>query len=326
MQYREFRGQSEEKIVRQICQGQLRKEERKRGVMALVARHHDDVVRGLQRKNRPSDPEWRRASENLGYDGVPTLQVVEYLLHEPQRGEYAGTPRICTYLDSPKSFGGWISTRLFGLARKLQNQIKKEKESLQKSTEPSTSEGPTLSGSSSSFSPAEAIAEDYEMDRTLDYIDERMKSVIDRATMLLEQLEGNCRGVLDGFFLSDAPEVLQVISRVEDCLLQFADVMQREDTEPEDFGIRRGRSELWECARQLSELCQSLVLGRYFLGLDYWKLGRAYSDNEKDDYESPDKYRDSEHSWARYRIKEAKCREEVEDKCTDSAADYMDEV
>jgi len=219
-----------------------------------------------------------------------------------------------------------MSRRLFGLARKIQDQIKEEKENLQKSSEPSAPKGPTLSGSSTSFSPAEAIAEDHEMDRTLDYIDERMKSVIDRATMLLEQLEGDCRGVLDGFFLSDAPEVLQVISRVDDCLLQFADLMKKEDIEPKDFGISRGRSELWECARQLSELCQSLVLGRYFLGLDYWKLGRAYSSNEKDDYESTKKYRSSEHSWARYRIKEAQCREEVEDMCTDSAADYMDEV
>lgn len=325
MQERQFRGQDEEKLVLEICEDDLSEDECLRRVMALLARHKADLERGLRKVDR-SNPQWQRARENRGYGTFQslTLEAAEYLLHVPQKDKYAGMQRICTFLNTSQSFGDWLSTKLYGLARGIQNEIKKEEQDLQRSTDLSEPEGPTLSGSASTFSPSEAIAEDPEMDQTLDYIDERMKNVVDRAAMLLDQLGGDCRGILDGFFLSDAPEIPEVISRVEKCLDQFADILKKEDVEPRDFGIGRGKSDLWRCARELSNLCKSLVLGRFFLGLGYFELGRAYSDNKEEDYES--NYKRAEQDWARYRIKEAKCKDEVEEECTQNAAAYMEEA
>jgi hypothetical protein len=267
MKHRQFIGKSDERLVRQICQGNLGKQGRKERVMALLGRHYDDMKRGLRETSRPNDPEWRRAAANLGYDDTPPVsEVVEYLLHVPQQGPNTETRRICLFLDDPRSFGDWMSPKLFGLARAIQDRILEEKKNLQKSSQPSEPEGPTLSGPSSSFSPAEAIAEDHEMDRTLDYINEKMKSAIDRAKMLLGQLGRGCRGVLGGFFLSDAPEIPEVIARVEECLDQFADIMEKEDTEPKDFGIGRGKSDLWRCARELSDLLSIAGAGAVFPG------------------------------------------------------------
>lgn len=309
---------SDSKLARTICKDDLTEEEKWNRTAALLARHPEALSKGLSMVFR-SNSLWRRSAEKLGYQNPQSTvpEAVDYLLSEGNHDKQ----RICTFLEDPRPFQKWLSITLRYLAYDICEEIKNKASDLKEQEALSDPQGPTLTGQSSYAASASTNVGYSEIDQLPERVKKHTADAFDRAADLIEGLDHERTNLMAGFF-SDRPSALELSSEMEECLLRIDALMEEKDIEPRNFGIEAGKSELWNCVREISGLCQTLVVGRYFMNLEYWKLGRLYSKNSADDYDSNDQYRRAEYDWARFRIKN-KCRDKVESLCSQSAADYM---
>jgi hypothetical protein len=316
MQRSQSGKQSEDEIVSEIRRDELSETEVKRRVRTLITRHLAYLEKGLRTIRDSSSLIWHQACKNLGVDAPGHLikPAVEYLVHVSQKGENQGIRRICTYLDDGRPFGKWLSSKMWGLARDIQEDIIDEVDRLERSSSPSDPKGPTPSRTASSITPADAISGESEMDRIHFRASEEVSMVHYRFRILLDQLDRDCRAVLFNFFLSEPPPEDPMIRDVESCLRQLQDVMKKEDVEPMDLEAESGMSELWSCAMRMEDPCRKLILGSYFLELPYRQLGKVYSNKSEEEYETKEQYERAEIDWVGYRIR-SKCRKKIEESC-----------
>ncbi|WP_263788133.1 hypothetical protein [Salinibacter grassmerensis] len=311
------KAKGSEQIVREICRGDLSEEENKRKVSALIKSHPERFRIGLRKLEYWGGDLWDRASENLGY-GEPEslkLEATKYLLEVPQKGKHKGGRRICTFLEDDRPFGEWMSSKIFGFVRKIQSEIKEEKEKLEELEKPH--EDPVS---------AKDKRKDVQ-DGRRPRVENHHADIGSLAGSVIGQLGEACRSALEAFFSDDSEawrDVQEKNPDMESCLLRCGEIMRQEDVDLTRFVDHPGKARLWDCVQDLSGRYRSLILRRFFQGLDYWKLGRDLSDNEREDYESWEKYKRAEYDWAR-RFKD-KCKDKVEQQCQEEAADYMNEA